>query len=241
MKLLQKAFGTEISAFVNQVHNIQMPELRKIPTLEEIEATPVRCPHKETALKMAALIQSTRDEGDSLGGTIRCFVSKLPPGLGEPVFDKLEADLAKACLSLPACKGFEVGSGFHGATALKGSEHNDSLTTENGKIHTQTNHSGGIQGGISNGEPLNLRLAFKPTSTIAKPQQSVTPDGAPTTLESQGRHDPCVLPRAVVIVEAMVALVLADHALRHHGQCRFLSSTLSQPEGSPLSVAPSFS
>jgi chorismate synthase len=168
---------------------------------------------------MIERIEAIGREGDSCGGVIECVVRNAPVGLGMPVFDKLEADLAKAVMSLPATKGFEIGSGF-GGTLLKGSEHNDAfLPSEEGRLRTATNNSGGIQGGISNGEPITLRVAFKPTATIRKAQQTINASGAATILEAKGRHDPCVLPRAVPMVEAMVALVLADHLLRQQGQC----------------------
>ena len=166
---------------------------------------------------MITRIKAMRSEGNSVGGVIETVVRGMQTGLGEPVFDRLEADLAKAMLSLPATKGFEVGSGFAG-TLLTGAEHNDPFEIRNGKVHTKTNHSGGVQGGISNGEPLVFRTAFKPTATITQPQDTVTSDGKESTLAARGRHDPCVLPRAVVMVEAMTALVLVDHALRQHAQ-----------------------
>jgi chorismate synthase len=162
---------------------------------------------------MIAAIEKARTDGDSLGGVIECVTRGLPPGLGEPVFDKLEADLAKAMLSLPATKGFEIGSGF-AATRMKGSEHNDPFEMREGKIRTTTNNSGGVQGGISNGEDIVFRVAFKPTATIAREQKTVSTSQEETTLAARGRHDPCVLPRAVPMVEAMAALVLCDHALR---------------------------
>jgi chorismate synthase len=165
------------------------------------------------AKKMISLIEKTRQAGDSLGGVIECVVRNAPAGLGEPVFDKLEADLAKAMLSLPATKGFEIGSGFS-ATRMRGSEHNDAFEMRRGRVRTSTNYSGGIQGGISNGEEIYFRVAFKPTATIARKQKTVTQSHDETELAARGRHDPCVLPRAVPIVEAMAALVLCDHALR---------------------------
>jgi chorismate synthase len=158
-----------------------------------------------------------RGEGDSVGGTIECVIRGVPAGLGDPVFDKLEADLAKAALSLPATKGFEIGSGFAG-TRLRGSEHNDAFVMRGGHVATATNRSGGVQGGISNGEPIVFRVAFKPTATISKAQQTVTVSGEAAELKARGRHDPCVLPRAVPMVEAMAALVLCDHALRQRAQ-----------------------
>ncbi len=182
-------------------------------TRSDVDATPVRCPDPEAASRMIGAIEAARRDGDSLGGVIEAIVRNVPPGLGEPVFDRLEADLAKAMLSLPACKGFEVGSGFAGAR-MRGSSHNDAFIQRPGGIGTRTNRSGGIQGGISNGEPIIFRAAFKPTATIRKPQDTVDVRGNPVVLEAQGRHDPCVLPRAVPIVEAMAALVLVDHWLR---------------------------
>jgi len=182
-------------------------------TREQVEANPVRCPDPALAARMIALIEQTRSEGDSLGGVIECVVRQPPAGLGDPVFDKLEGDLAKAMLSLPATKGFEIGSGFAGAT-MKGSEHNDAFEMRDAEVRTTTNRSGGIQGGISNGENILLRVAFKPTATIAKSQHTVTSRKTETTVAARGRHDPCVLPRAVPMVEAMALLVLCDHALR---------------------------
>ena len=172
---------------------------------------------------MIELIEQIGRQGDSVGGVVECVTRNVPKGLGSPVFDKLEADLAKAVMSLPATKGFEIGSGFAG-TLMTGSEHNDEYyTDENGEIRTVTNRSGGVQGGISNGENIILRIAFKPTATIRKEQKTVTNAGEETLLAAKGRHDPCVLPRAVPMVEAMVALVLCDHLLRHQGQCSVLS------------------
>jgi chorismate synthase len=163
---------------------------------------------------MIDLIETVRKEGDSLGGVIGCVARGVPSGWGEPVFDKLEADLAKAVMSLPACKGFEVGSGFRGVT-MRGSQHNDPFrATDDKRVYTPTNLSGGIQGGISNGMPITMRAAFKPTATIMSSQDTVNRNHENTTISGRGRHDPCVLPRAVPMVEAMVALVLADHALR---------------------------
>lgn len=214
------AAAVEIRAWLTQVHDISMPAnaLQGFPTLAEVEATPVRCPHLPTAEKMIERIKAVRAEGDSVGGVIECRVRGVPAGLGEPVFDRLEADLAKAMLSLPATKGFEIGSGFAGA-AQRGSEHNDAFETREGRIRTVTNRSGGTQGGISNGEEIVFRVAFKPTATILQPQKTVDLQGQPTELTGRGRHDPCVVPRAVPIVEAMVALVLVDHWLRQQAQC----------------------
>lgn len=216
-KLLALAGGVEIRAFVTRIHNIAAPENLPFPTLAEVEATAVRCPHPATAAEMIARIKAVRAEGDSVGGAIECRIRNVPAGLGEPVFDRLEADLAKAMLSLPATKGFEIGSGFVGSW-LKGSEHNDLLEQREGRIRTKTNRSGGVQGGISNGEEIVFRVAFKPTATILQAQATVDREGRATELMGRGRHDPCVVPRAVVIVEAMAALVLADHWMRQHAQ-----------------------
>lgn len=218
--LAKKLLGKiELRAFISRVHDIAMPEgaLTEFPSLEAIEATPVRCPHPATAAAMIERIKEVRSAGDSVGGVVECRVQGLPVGLGEPVFDRLEADLAKAMLSLPATKGFEVGSGF-GGTLQKGSEHNDLFESRAGTVRTSSNRSGGVQGGISNGEELVFRVAFKPTATILQPQATVDTAGSETELMGRGRHDPCVVPRAVPIVEAMAALVLVDHAMRHHAQ-----------------------
>jgi chorismate synthase len=203
----------EIVAYVAQVHEITAKINRSRVTMKDVEKNAVRCPDAAAAKKMIELIEQIRDEGDSLGGVIECVVRGVPAGLGEPVFDKLEADLAKAMLSLPATKGFEIGSGF-AATRMRGSEHNDPFEMRAGKIRTATNNSGGVQGGISNGEEVYFRVAFKPTATIAYEQKTVSTSREQTKLSARGRHDPCVLPRAVPIVEAMAALVLCDHALR---------------------------
>jgi len=203
----------DIVAYVAQIHELTAKIDKSKVKLSEIDANIVRCPDKVAAKKMISLIEKTRAEGDSLGGVIECVVRNAPVGLGEPVFDKLEADLAKAMLSLPATKGFEIGSGFS-ATRMRGSEHNDAFEMRGGKVRTATNFSGGIQGGISNGEEIHFRVAFKPTATIAREQKTVTVSREQTKLAARGRHDPCVLPRAVPMVEAMAALVLCDHALR---------------------------
>jgi chorismate synthase len=213
-KLLATLGGVEVLAWVRRVHEVEAKVDPARVRLAEVEANPVRCPDPEAAREMAERIDAARRAGDSLGGEVECVARGVPPGLGEPVFDKLEAELAKALLSLPASKGFEIGSGFAG-TRMTGSEHNDPfLPGEGGRPRTASNRSGGVQGGISNGEPIWVRVAFKPTATIAKPQQTVDREGRPVTLEARGRHDPCVLPRAVPMVEAMVCLVLADHWLR---------------------------
>jgi chorismate synthase len=218
-QLLRKASGTEVLAWVKRIHTLEASIDPASVTAEAIESNIVRCPDQVVAEQMIERIESIGREGDSCGGVIECVVRHPAIGLGMPVFDKLEADLAKAVMSLPATKGFEIGSGFDG-TLLRGSEHNDAfLPSEDGRLRTATNNSGGIQGGISNGEPIVLRVAFKPTATIRKEQQTVDSDGNATTLAAKGRHDPCVLPRAVPMVEAMVALVLADHLLKQQGQC----------------------
>lgn len=226
-KLLKLAHGVEIRAYIERIHDISLPadwlaEDAPFPTLEMIENTPVRCPDGDTATRMIERIKSVRSEGDSVGGVIRCRIRGVPPGLGEPVFDRLEADLAKAMMSLPATKGFEIGSGFAGSL-LRGSEHNDLFAARDGRVTTRSNRSGGVQGGISNGEDIDFRVAFKPTATILREQSTVDISGAATVLKGRGRHDPCVVPRAVPIVEAMAALVLVDHAMRHGAQTRILT------------------
>ncbi|MEM1223377.1 MAG: chorismate synthase [Verrucomicrobiota bacterium] len=217
-KILKQAGGIEVRAYITRVHDIEAATITQFPTLQEVEATPVRCPDPQAAEKMIERIKALRSEGDSVGGLIECRVKSLPVGLGAPVFDRLEADLAKAMLSLPATKGFEVGSGFEGSL-MKGSEHNDVFVNKDGKVGTATNRSGGVQGGISNGEELIFRVAFKPTATIIQNQHTVDKDGEETELMGRGRHDPCVVPRAVPIVESMAALVLVDHWMRHKAQC----------------------
>ena len=213
-KLLREVAGIEVLAWVSQVQDIKSKVDPESVRLEEIDANDVRCPDPDAAEEMYQRIDEVRRLGDSVGGIVECVARQVPAGLGEPVFDKLEADLAKAIMSLPAAKGFEVGSGF-GGIALTGSEHNDAFEIgPDGRTRTRTNRSGGIQGGISNGESINLRVAFKPTATVRLPQETVNRDGESVTLEASGRHDPCVLPRAVPIVEAMVCLILADHWLR---------------------------
>lgn len=217
-KLLREQFGAEVVGWVQQVHDVEAKVDASRVALAEVEASLVRCPDAAASAEMEKRIDAARDRGDSLGGVVECIARGVPAGLGEPVFDKLEADLAKALMSLPASKGFEIGSGF-GGTRLTGSEHNDPFVPgEDGRPHTTTNRSGGVQGGISNGEPIQLRVAFKPTATIRIEQNTVDREGRATKLAAQGRHDPCVLPRAVPIVEAMVCLVLADHWLRQRAQ-----------------------
>jgi chorismate synthase len=217
-KILAERWQVEIVAWVAQVHALEATVDAGTVTREAVEQNAVRCPDPAAAEKMYARIDEARRAGDSLGGVVAATARRVPPGWGDPVFDKLEADLAKAMLSLPAAKGFEIGSGFAG-TRLLGSEHNDPYYPEAGRVRTRTNHSGGIQGGISDGEDLLLRVAFKPTATILREQETVDVRGEATTIKPRGRHDPCVLPRAVPIVEAMIALVLLDHALRHVAQC----------------------
>lgn len=209
--------GLEIIAYVKTVQEIEAQVDPDTVTFEQVENNIVRCPDPEAVPRMIDLIKQVRSKGDSVGGIIECVIRNVPVGLGEPVFDKLEADLAKAMLSLPASKGFEIGSGFAG-TRLTGSQHNDPFVMRDGRVRTTTNLSGGIQGGISNGETIFFRVPFKPTATLLRPQQTVTVTGEETTLSARGRHDPCVLPRAVPMVEAMAALVLCDHALRQRGQ-----------------------
>ncbi len=220
-KILHQSAGVEIIGYVRRIKDLEAPIDPDTVTLEQVESNILRCPHPDYADKMIALIDEARRAADSIGGVVECVARNVPKGLGSPVFDKLEADLAKGVMSLPASKGFEIGSGFAG-TLLTGQEHNDEFYSANGEIRTVTNRSGGIQGGISNGENIVLRVAFKPTATIGKSQKTVTKEGEETLLASKGRHDPCVLPRAVPMVEAMVALVLCDHLLRHHAQCRLL-------------------
>lgn len=203
--------GIQINAFVDQVGTIKMPADAEYD-IQLAEQNDVRCPIPELALEMETLIKSIRKSGDTIGGAIRCIVNGVPVGLGSPVFDKLHADLGKAMLSINAVKGFEFGSGFVGIE-MKGSEHNDIIAEDQS---TQTNFSGGIQGGISNGQPIYFRVAFKPVATIMKDQQSIDAAGNEITVAGKGRHDPCVVPRAVVIVEAMAAMTILDHYLRNN-------------------------
>jgi len=211
-KLLLKKSGVDIAAFVSQVGEIKADHYTKLD-LTKTEDNIVRCPDQATADKMIALIDEVRLNRDTIGGVVTCVIKNTPVGLGEPVFDKLHAELGKAMLSINAVKGFEYGSGFEGIK-LRGSQHNDEFFNEGGKIRTKTNHSGGVQGGISNGEDIYFNVAFKPVATIMQDQQSVDKDGNEATVSGKGRHDPCVVPRAVPIVEAMAALVLADFLLR---------------------------
>lgn len=212
-KLLLNKLGIKITAYVSQVGPLKLDKNYSQLDLNKTENNIVRCPDEQMAEQMIALIDSIRKEGDTIGGVVTCVVQGTPVGLGEPVFDKLHADLGKAMLSINAVKGFEFGSGFNGLV-LRGSQHNDAFYTENGKVKTKTNHSGGIQGGISNGEDIYFNVAFKPVATIMRDQSSIDKDGKEAVVSGKGRHDPCVLPRAVPIVEAMAALVLVDHFLR---------------------------
>jgi chorismate synthase len=217
-KYLKEKLDIEFLSYVEQVGDIKTHVDYKSVTMNDIESNIVRCPDKETAEKMIKLIGEVRDDGDSIGGVIKAVIKHVPVGLGEPVFDKLPADLAKAMLSINATKGFEFGSGFEGVK-LRGSKHNDEFyTDEDGKIKTKTNNAGGTLGGISNGESIYFRVAFKPVSTIKKKQQTIDRDKNSVELEASGRHDPCVLPRAVPIVDAMAALVIMDHYMRHKAQ-----------------------
>jgi chorismate synthase len=213
-KLLVTQAGVEVLAWVRRVHEIEAKVDPASVTASQVESNPVRCPDPEAAAAMERAIDAARRKGDSLGGVVECVARGVPPGLGEPVFDKLEADLARGVMSLPASKGFEIGSGF-ASTRLTGIEHNDPFEPgPDGRPRTRSNRSGGVQGGISNGEDVVVRVAFKPTATIRLAQDTVDRSGRAAVLEAQGRHDPCVLPRAVPMVEAMVLLVLADHWLR---------------------------
>src|SRR6202789_994836 len=214
-KILSLAGKVEIRAYVTRIHDISLPVggVAAFPSQAEVDANIIRCPDPATAEAMIRRVEEARSQGDSVGGIMHCRIRGVPAGLGEPVFDRLEADLAKAMLSLPATKGFEIGSGFAG-TLLKGSEHNDAFYQEGDRVRTRTNRSGGVQGGISNGEDIVFRIAFKPVATIAQKQQTVSVTGEAAELKARGRHDPCVLPRAVPMVEAMTRLVLVDHLLR---------------------------
>ncbi len=218
-KLLQAAWGIEIVAWVAAVAAIESPPV-DLNTLSrgQVDRHPVRCADPETAERMRAAIEAAKAAQDSLGGVIGCLCRHVPPGLGEPVFDKLSASFAQAMLSIPAVKGFEIGSGFAG-TRMRGSQHNDRFIRKGSHLGTRTNHSGGVQGGISNGETIVMRVAFKPPATIGLPQITTGFDGKEVLLAAKGRHDPCVLPRAVPIVESMAALVLADAALRQAARC----------------------
>jgi chorismate synthase len=212
-KFLKETYGVEIVAFVSSVGGIDASAINyQTINRQVVDETIIRCPDSNVSPKMIDLVRAVRDEKDSVGGIVTCIIRGVPAGWGDPVFDKIEARLAQAMLSLPATKGFEIGSGFAG-TALRGSEHNDLFVWDNGRLRTLTNNSGGVQGGISNGETISFRIAFKPPATIGKSQNTVNFNGKQTILEAKGRHDPCVVPRAVPIVECMTAIVLADCAL----------------------------
>ena len=213
-KLLLKHYHINVTAYVSEIGKIKCSTEYALLNLADAEKSLVRCPDKTVSDAMIKSIEKAKKEGDSLGGIIKCIVSGMPAGLGEPVFDKLHADIGKAVLSINAVKGFEYGSGFAG-TKMKGSEHNDTFTNQNGKVVTTTNYSGGIQGGISNGMDFYCNVAFKPTATIAHLQQSVDKKGNQVEVAVKGRHDPCVVPRAVPIVESMIALTIADYLLRN--------------------------
>ncbi len=217
-KILRERFGVETLAYVKQVQRIVAKADPETVRVKDIESNIVRCPNAAVAKKMIALIDKVRRAGDTVGGIVEGIARGVPPGWGEPVFDRLEADLAKAMLSLPASKGFDIGSGFDGIL-LTGRQHNDPFRAKAGKVFTTSNRSGGIQGGISNGETIYFQVAFKPVATVMHEQDTVDVDYKNTTLKGRGRHDPCVLPRAVPMVEAMTALVLVDHALRQEAQC----------------------
>jgi chorismate synthase len=218
-QVLKEACGVEIVAWVDQVGGIRAEVDEAAVDRAAVDAHPTRCPDPDRAAEMESLIRAVRKDGDTIGGVVRCVARGVPAGLGAPVFDKLEADLAKAMMSLPAAKGFTSGSGFDGV-AMRGSAHNDIFEPGDtpGSVRTRTNHSGGIQGGISNGMPITLAVAFKPVATIFTEQETVDTQGRAATVKPRGRHDPCVVPRAVPMVEAMVALVLVDHLLRWRGQ-----------------------
>ncbi len=211
-KLLLRKSGISINAYVSQVGDVQAPHFQKLD-LSRTEDNIVRCPDAATAEKMIALIDQVRLDRDTIGGVVTCVVTDVPPGLGEPVFDKLHAELGKAMLSINAVKGFEYGSGFEGIK-MRGSQHNDSFYKEGDRVRTKTNFSGGIQGGISNGEPVYFNVGFKPVATIMQDQESIDLEGNAVTVSGKGRHDPCVVPRAVPIVESMAALVIADFLLQ---------------------------
>jgi chorismate synthase len=217
-KILGERYGVEVLAYVKQVQRIIANVDPEKVKADDVENNIVRCPDQESAERMIRLIEKMRRAGDTVGGIVEGVARGVPAGWGEPVFDRLEADLGKAMLSLPASKGFDIGSGF-GGILLTGTEHNDPFRARGGKVYTKSNRSGGIQGGISNGESIYFRVAFKPVATVMVEQDTVDVEFKNTRLKSRGRHDPCVLPRAVPMVEAMTALVLVDHALRHKAQC----------------------
>ncbi len=213
-KILSELCGVEVLGWVQKVHKIESTTDPSEITLDVVESDPTRCPDKDAAAAITNAIKEARKDGNSLGGVVQCIVRNVPVGLGDPVFDKLEADLAKGLMSLPAAKGFEIGSGFRGAE-MTGRDHNDLFEiSKDGTPRTLTNNSGGVQGGITNGEDILLRVAFKPTATISSVQETIDQTGNVVELAAKGRHDPCVLPRAVPMVEAMTCLVLCDALLR---------------------------
>merc|ERR1719296_419345 len=231
-KILRMYNGVEVLAYVSKVQEIVATDVdHDTFTMEDVEANMVRCPDGPSAERMLERIDVIRKSGNSIGGVVTCVARNVPAGLGSPVFDKLEADLAKACMSIPAAKGFESGDGFEG-TLLTGKDHNDEfyIDPETGATRTKTNRSGGIQGGISNGENIVVHVAFKPTSTIGQAQQTVTRDGQQVELRGKGRHDPCVLPRAVPMVEAMVALTLVDALMMQQAQCELFPNTAEEDD-----------
>lgn len=219
LQVLQ-GIGVTVTAYTSQIGTVSLPGNYLQYDLSHIDDNVVRCPHQPTARAMEQLIAAVKSEGDSIGGIITCVVRGVPAGWGEPVFDKLHADLGKAMLGINAAKGFEYGAGFAAAT-MRGSQANDSFAWQENRIATLTNHSGGIQGGISNGEDIYFRVAFKPTPTLSRPTHSVTQDGEDITYTPHGRHDPCIVPRAVPVVEAMTAIVLLDHCLQHNSRKSF--------------------
>jgi len=228
-KILKMYNGIEVLAYVSKVQDIETKSVdHDTFTMEDVDSNIVRCPDKESAEKMLKRIDEIRKAGNSIGGVVTCVARNVPAGLGSPVFDKLEADLAKACMSIPAAKGFESGDGFEG-TLLSGKDHNDEfyIDPETGATRTKSNRSGGIQGGISNGENIVIRVAFKPTSTIGQAQSTVTREGKEVELRGKGRHDPCVLPRAIPMVEAMVALTLVDSLMMQQAQCELFPNEAS--------------
>lgn len=213
-KLYLKELDIDITGFVSQIGPVNIVEEYPQNLNKKIRKSPIRCPDESISEEMIKLLQKVKDEKDTIGGGVNCIISGVPAGLGEPVFEKIEAELAGAMLSIPAAKGFEIGTGFKSAV-MKGSEHNDPFIREKGKISTSTNHSGGVQAGISNGMDIRLRVAFKPPSGIGKKQTTINKSGEPITFKGKGRYDVCVLPRAVAVVEAMAALVIVDLYLRN--------------------------
>lgn len=228
-KILKMYNNIEVLGYVSKVQDIEAQNVDDATfTLDMVDANIVRCPDESSAEKMLERIDEIRKSGNSIGGVVTCVARNVPAGWGSPVFDKLEADLAKACMSIPAAKGFEIGSGF-GGTLLTGKQHNDEFYIDEvtGATRTKTNRSGGVQGGISNGEDIVVRVAFKPTSTIGQMQATVTRDGEEVELRGKGRHDPCVLPRAIPMVEAMVALTLVDALMLQQAQCELFPNEAS--------------